>query len=50
MSLRRESPGPDRLAVRRCSPDCRNAGYRLGRTVTPRNLRRPQLGDPDIVV
>ena len=34
MSLRRESPGPDRLAVRRCLPDCRNAGYRLDRTVT----------------
>jgi len=27
-------PGPDRLAVRRCLPDCRNAGYRVDRTLT----------------
>jgi len=29
------APGPDRLAVRRCLPDCRKAGYRQGRTLTP---------------
>ena len=27
-------PGPDRLAVRRCLPDGRNAGYRGARTLT----------------
>ena len=27
------TPGPDRLAVRRCLPDCRSAGYRQDRTV-----------------
>ena len=29
----RRAPGPDRLAVRRCLSDCRNAGYRLARTL-----------------
>ena len=29
------APGPDRLAVRRCLPDGRNAGYRDARTLTP---------------
>ena len=28
------APGPDRLAVRRCLPDGRNAGYREDRTLT----------------
>ena len=42
------APEPDRLAVRRCLPDCRHAGYRLDRTVTeqlsteqPAALRQP---------
>ena len=34
MSLRREGARPDRLAVRRCLPDRRNAGYREDRTLT----------------
>ena len=29
------APGPDLLAVRRCLPDCRNAGYRLPGFQTP---------------
>jgi len=33
-------PGPDRLAVRRCLPDCRNAGYRVDRTLTGSATRR----------
>ena len=28
------APGPDRLAVRRCLPDCRNTRYRQDRTLT----------------
>ena len=50
----RRAPGPDRLAVRRCLSDCRNAGYRLDRTLTygplqigrARPVRRPLTTPP----
>ncbi len=41
----RRAPGPDRLAVRQCLFGCRNAGYRLDRTLTPPVTVRSSRGE-----